>query len=104
MNTGYAFPQALCFHSCSLDFSDFQTGEPCLVPEAEDPQRAKAFWLPSRAHHTTLLTTPGSARGDRGFTSPEEATLLLSNSSQSIFCSGALYYSFGTPICLLEHL
>lgn len=85
INTGYAVPQVLCFHSCFLDFSYFQTAEPCLIPEAENSQEANAFWLTSHAHHITLLTTLGSALGDWGFTSLEEAILPLSNSSQSFF-------------------
>lgn len=85
INTGYAFPQVLCFHSCFLDFSYFQTEESCLIPEAENSQWANAFWLTSQAYHITLLTTLGSALGGWGFTSLEEAILLLSNSSQSIF-------------------
>lgn len=38
-----------------------------------------------QAHHTTLCTTLGSALWDWGLMSPEEAVLLLSNSSQSFF-------------------
>lgn len=83
-NTGYAFTQVLCSHSCFFNFSYFQTGEPCLIPESEISQWANAFWLTSQAHHITLLTSLGSALGNWGFTNLGETISQLFHSSQII--------------------
>lgn len=97
-NSSSAFPKVLCFHSCFFNFSYFQTGEPCLIPEAEiSVSQCILAHLPSPSHnppHQPWLS-PGKLRVYK----PGGNSLSSLPQFSNHFCSGALSYSSNISIC-----
>lgn len=77
INTGSAVPQVLCFPDCSLHFSCFQTGEPCLLLRLKAQSEPRhPILAPSRAWLLQqLIAQPSSpARESEGLQASEKQT------------------------------